>query len=195
MIQYTQSITKEQIALLPVEEYKGRVIIIDTKKDVGRAVEYLSKCERIGFDTETRPSFTKGQRFKIALIQIATDNVCFLFRLNKIGIPKALEDFLSDDTILKIGLSLRDDFGAIKKRTDIEPHNFLDLQGYVGQFGIEDASLQKIYAILFGRKISKGQRLSNWEADRLSDSQQRYAALDAWACLKIYNKLKQDNEV
>jgi ribonuclease D len=195
MIQYTQSITKEQIAVLPVEEYKGRVIIIETKKDAGRAVEYLSKCERIGFDTETRPSFTKGQRFKIALMQIATENVCFLFRLNKIGIPKALEDFLSDDTILKIGLSLRDDFGAIKRRTDIEPHNFLDLQGYVGQFGIEDASLQKIYAILFGRKISKGQRLSNWEADRLSDSQQRYAALDAWACLKIYNKLEQDNEV
>jgi ribonuclease D len=195
MIQYTQSITKEQIALLPVEEYKGRVIIIETKKDAGRAVEYLSKCEKIGFDTETRPSFTKGQRFKIALMQIATENVCFLFRLNRIGIPKALEDFLSDDTILKIGLSLRDDFGAIKKRTNIEPHNFLDLQNYVGQFGIEDASLQKIYAILFGRKISKGQRLSNWEADRLSDSQQRYAALDAWACLKIYNKLKQDNEV
>ncbi|MDR3142578.1 MAG: 3'-5' exonuclease domain-containing protein 2 [Tannerellaceae bacterium] len=195
MIQYTQSITKEQIAILPVEEYKGRVIIIETKKDAGHAVEYLSKYEKTGFDTETRPSFTKGQRFKIALMQIATENVCFLFRLNKIGIPKTLEGFLSNDTILKIGLSLRDDFGAIKKRTDIEPHNFLDLQSYVGQFGIEDASLQKIYAILFGRKISKGQRLSNWEADRLSDSQQRYAALDAWACLKIYNKLKQDNEV
>jgi ribonuclease D len=195
MIQYTQSITKEQIAILPVEEYKGRVIIIETKKDAGRAVEYLSKCEKIGFDTETRPSFTKGQRFKIALMQIATEDVCFLFRLNKIGVPKVLESFLSDDHILKIGLSLRDDFGAIKRRTDIEPHNFLDLQGYVGQFGIGDASLQKIYAILFGRKISKGQRLSNWEADRLSDSQQRYAALDAWACLKIYNKLKHDNEV
>jgi ribonuclease D len=195
MIQYTQSITKEQIAVLPTEEYKGRVIIIETKKDAVRAVEYLLKYEKIGFDTETRPSFTKGQRFKIALMQIATEDVCFLFRLNKIGIPKTLEGFLSNDRILKIGLSLRDDFGAIRKRTDIEPHNFLDLQSYVGQFGIEDASLQKIYAILFGRKISKGQRLSNWEADRLSDSQQRYAALDAWACLKIYDKLKQDNEV
>ncbi|MDR1200949.1 MAG: 3'-5' exonuclease domain-containing protein 2 [Tannerellaceae bacterium] len=195
MMQYTHSITKEQIALLPVEEFKGRAIIIETKKDAGRAVEYLSKYEKVGFDTETRPSFTKGQRFKIALMQIATENVCFLFRLNKIGVPKALEDFLSNDTILKIGLSLRDDFGAIKKRSDIEPHNFLDLQNYVGQFGIGDASLQKIYAILFGKKISKGQRLSNWEADKLSDSQQRYAALDAWACLKIYNKLKQDNEI
>lgn len=195
MIEYTHSITKEQIALLPVEEFKGRVIIVETKKDAGRAVEYLLKYTKVGFDTETRPSFKKGQRFKIALMQISTEDVCFLFRLNKIGVPKALEDFLSNETILKIGLSLRDDFGAIKKRSDIEPHNFLDLQGHVKQFGIEDASLQKIYAILFNRKISKGQRLTNWEADSLSDSQQKYAALDAWACLKIYNKLMQDNEV
>ncbi|MDR0429672.1 MAG: 3'-5' exonuclease domain-containing protein 2 [Tannerellaceae bacterium] len=195
MIQYTHSITKEQMALLPVEEFKGRVIVVDTKKDTGRAVEYLSQFERIGFDTETRPSFKKGQRFKIALMQIATEDVCFLFRLNRIGIPKVLEEFLSDDAVQKIGLSLRDDFGAIKKRTDIEPHNFIDLQNYVGQFGIEDASLQKIYAILFNKKISKGQRLTNWEADVLSESQKKYAALDAWACLKIYNKLIQDNEL
>ncbi|MDR1402174.1 MAG: 3'-5' exonuclease domain-containing protein 2, partial [Tannerellaceae bacterium] len=190
MMQYTHSITKEQIALLPVEEFKGRVIIIETKKDAKRAVEYLLKYEKVGFDTETRPSFTKGQRFKIALMQIATEDVCFLFRLNKIGVPKTLEGFLSNGYILKIGLSLRDDFGAIRKRSNIEPQNFLDLQNHVGQFGIEDASLQKIYAILFSKKISKGQRLSNWEADSLSDSQQRYAALDAWACLKIYDKLK-----
>jgi ribonuclease D len=183
------------MALLPVEEFKGRVIVVDTKKDTGRAVEYLSQFERIGFDTETRPSFKKGQRFKIALMQIATEDVCFLFRLNRIGIPKVLEEFLSDDAVQKIGLSLRDDFGAIKKRTDIEPHNFIDLQNYVGQFGIEDASLQKIYAILFNKKISKGQRLTNWEADVLSESQKKYAALDAWACLKIYNKLIQDNEL
>lgn len=194
MMQYTHSITKEQIALLPVEEFKGRVIVIETKKDAGRAVEYLSKCPEVGFDTETRPSFKKGQRFKIALMQISTEDVCFLFRLNKIGVPNVLEDFLSDDNILKIGLSLRDDFGAIKKRSDIEPHNFLDLQNHVKDFGIEDASLQKIYAILFNKKISKGQRLTNWEADKLSDSQQKYAALDAWACLKIYNKLKQDKQ-
>ncbi|MDH6303954.1 ribonuclease D [Parabacteroides sp. PF5-5] len=192
MIEYSHSITKEQMALLPVEEYKGRVIVVDTKKDASRAVEYLSKFTQVGFDTETRPSFKKGQRFKIALMQISTDEVCFLFRLNRIGIPADLEAFLSNKDILKIGLSLRDDFGAIKKRTDIEPANFLDLQNYVKQFAIEDASLQKIYAILFGKKISKGQRLTNWEADALSDSQKKYAALDAWACLKIYNQLNQN---
>ncbi len=107
-------------------------------------------------------------------------------------ITQSLEDFLVNDKILKIGLSLRDDFGAMRKRTDIKPANFLDLQNYVGQFGIEDASLQKIYAILFDKKISKGQRLSNWEADVLTEQKKKYAALDAWACLKIYNQLNQD---
>jgi ribonuclease D len=192
MIKYTHSITKGEISLLPTEEYKGRIIVIDQKKDVNLAIEYLSKQSKVGFDTETRPSFKKGQRFKISLIQIATEEICFLFRLNKIGIPKSLETFLSNHSILKIGLSLRDDFGAIRKRTNIEPVNFLDLQSYVGQFGIEDASLQKIYAILFNKKISKGQRLTNWEADILSESQKKYAALDAWACLVIYNILNQE---
>ena len=189
--QYTHSITKEAISELPLEEFTGRIIVIDTLKDTEKAVSYLSEFQAVGFDTETRPSFKKGQRYKISLMQISTDEACFLFRLNRIDIPKVLEEFLANEKVQKIGLSLRDDFGAMQKRKDIQPANFLDLQNYVGQFGIEDASLQKIYAILFNMKISKGQRLSNWEADVLSDAQKKYAALDAWACLKIYNQLKQ----
>lgn len=192
MTQYTHSISKEEISLLEIEEFSGRIIVIDNEKDTDKAVSYLSQFEAVGFDTETRPSFKKGTRYKISLMQISTDEACFLFRLNRIGIPQSLEDFLVNENILKIGLSLRDDFGAIRKRTDIKPANFLDLQNYVGQFGIEDASLQKIYAILFDKKISKGQRLSNWEADVLTEQQKKYAALDAWACLKIYNQLNQD---
>ena len=189
--QYTHSITKEAVSELPLEEFTGRIIVIDTLKDTEKAVSYLSEFQAVGFDTETRPSFKKGQRYKISLMQISTDEACFLFRLNRIDIPKVLEEFLANEKVQKIGLSLRDDFGAMQKRKDIQPANFLDLQNYVGQFGIEDASLQKISAILFNKKISKGQRLSNWEADVLSDAQKKYAALDAWACLKIYNQLKQ----
>lgn len=192
MTQYTHTISKEEISLLEIEEFPGRIIVIDTEKDADKAVEYLLQFEAVGFDTETRPSFKKGTRYKISLMQISTDEACFLFRLNRIGIPQSLENFMVNDKILKIGLSLRDDFGAIRKRTDIKPANFLDLQNYVRQFGIEDASLQKIYAILFDKKISKGQRLSNWEADVLTEQQKKYAALDAWACLKIYNQLNQD---
>ncbi|MDH6358677.1 3'-5' exonuclease [Parabacteroides sp. PF5-9] len=187
--QFTNTITKEEISLLPIEEFTGRVIIITNSGDAEKAVNYLSQYDRLGFDTETRPSFKKGQRYKVSLMQIATEDTCFLFRLNHIGIPESLEGLLKSEKILKIGLSLRDDFGAIRKRTNVQPASFLDLQGYVGQFGIGEASLQKIYAILFGKKISKGQRLTNWEADALTESQQKYAALDAWACLQIYNLL------
>lgn len=195
MIQpYAHTITKEEIADLDVEEFTGRIILVTTKKDADKAVGYLKQYPCVGFDTETRPSFRKGQHYKISLMQIATKDTCFLFRLNYIGIPSSLEELLTSDQILKVGLSLRDDFGAIRKRADITPANFLDLQNYVGHFGIEDASLQKIYAILFNKKISKGQRLTNWEADVLTESQQKYAALDAWACLRIYHKLNPNNE-
>lgn len=191
--QFTHSITKEQIALLPVEEYTGEIILVDTAEAANRAVEYLMRQPLVGFDTETRPSFQKGQRHKIALMQISTEDKCFLFRLNRINIPAPLIGLLKSDKILKIGLSLRDDFGAIRRRTNATPANFIDLQNYVGNFGIGDASLQKIYAILFGKKISKGQRLTNWEADILTEPQQKYAALDAWACLRIYNYLNNGN--
>lgn len=192
MIQpYTHTISKEEIANLSIEEFRGRIITIQTIADADKAVDYLMGFDKVGFDTETRPSFKKGQHYKISLMQIATEDTCFLFRLNYIDIPNSLKNFLKSNEILKIGLSLRDDFGAIRKRTNVEPIHFLDLQNYVGQFGIEDASLQKIYAILFNKKISKGQRLSNWEADVLTESQKKYAALDAWACLQIYNLLNQ----
>ena len=188
--QFAHTITKEEIAKLPTEAFKGRIFTILSETEANKAVDYLSGFPLVGFDTETRPSFKKGQHYKISLMQISTHDTCFLFRLNRIDIPESLEAFLTNADILKIGLSLRDDFGAMRKRKEIKPANFLDLQAYVKQFGIEEASLQKIYAILFHKKISKGQRLTNWEADVLSDAQKKYAALDAWACLQIYNQLK-----
>lgn len=187
--QFTHSITKEEIGLLPIEEFSGKIVLVDTEEAANEAVRCLMQQTRVGFDTETRPSFKKGQRYKIALIQLSTEDTCYLFRVNKIDIPASLQEFLESEKTMKIGLSLRDDFGALRKRAEIEPTNFLDLQNYVGKFGIEDASLQKIYAILFGKKISKGQRLTNWEAGSLTEPQQKYAALDAWTCLRIYNYL------
>lgn len=191
-MQQTQTISKEQISKLPIEEFPHRIIIIETAEDVEKAVSYLLNFQTIGFDTETRPNFKKGQNHKVALMQLAADDACFLIRLNKVGFPAILKDFLISDKTLKIGLSLRDDFGALRKSTDIEPANFIDLQNMVGKYGIKETSLQKIYAILFNKKISKGQRLTNWEAETLTESQQKYAALDAWACLKIYKLLKNN---
>lgn len=184
-------ISKEEVSKLPTAVFGGRIIVIQTEAEALKAVEYLNKFSLLGFDTETRPSFQKGKSNKISLMQIATDDSCFLFRLNLIGIPDFLSDLLTDDKINIIGLSLKDDFSAIRKRTKLDTVNYVELQHYVKKFGIEDNSLQKIYAILFGERISKSQRLSNWDTDILSPAQQAYASLDAWACLKIYQKLNK----
>ena len=195
MIRIKNTINKAEIATLPIVQFPGRIFVIYTEADARKAVDYLNRHEIVGVDTETRPCFKKGQVHKVALLQISTEDTCFLFRLNKIGMPSFLQDFLTND-ILKIGLSLRDDFKMLRKRKDMqtEEGNWIELQDYVVRFGIEDRSLQKIYANLFGMKISKGQRLSNWEAETFTDAQMQYAAIDAWACVKIYNRLAEMEE-
>lgn len=189
MDKFAINITKDELASLPVVTYPASISLIESTAEAISAIKVLSKEKIVGFDTETRPSFQKGCVHKVALMQISTADRCFLFRLNKIGICEHLKEFLENDGIQKIGLSVHDDFNALRRSDKIEPKGFLDLQQYVKQFGITDISLQKIYAIIFGERISKSQRLTNWEADELSPSQQAYAALDAWACLKIYNYL------
>ena len=177
---------------MPKVLFPGRIFVVYTESDAEKAVAYLKDQRIVGVDTETRPSFKRGTTHKVALLQISTQDTCFLFRLNRIGMPDSLQEFLMSDT-LKIGLSLKDDFNSLRKRQDMHPDrgNWIELQEYVGKFGIEDRSLQKIYANLFGEKISKNQRLSNWEADVLSEGQKLYAATDAWACVEIYNCLPE----
>ncbi len=177
---------------MPKVLFPGRIFVVYTESDAEKAVAYLKDQRIVGVDTETRPSFKRGTTHKVALLQISTQDTCFLFRLNRIGMPDSLQEFLMSDT-LKIGLSLKDDFNSLRKRQDMHPDrgNWIELQEYVGKFGIEDRSLQKIYANLFGEKISKNQRLSNWEAYVLSEGQKLYAATDAWACVEIYNCLSE----
>jgi ribonuclease D len=185
------TISKEEIAKLPVSQFERKIVPVVNEEEANRAVAYLSTFDRIGFDTETRPSFQKGHSHNTALMQLSTVDTCFLIRLNLVGFPNSLVDLLTNAAIKKIGLSLRDDFSVMRKTASFTPLGFIDLQSYVKDFGIEDNSLQRIYAILFGEKISKSQRLTNWEAQTLTEKQQMYAALDAWACLRIYNELEK----
>lgn len=186
------TIAKAEIADLPRAFFPGRIFVVYTEAEAAKAVDYLNTCRIVGVDTETRPSFRRGTSHKVALLQISTEDTCFLFRLNRIGMPEFLEDFLAGD-VLKVGLSLKDDFMMIRRRKEVhtENGNWMELQDYVSRFGIEDRSLQKIYANLFGRKISKSQRLSNWEAETLTEGQCMYAATDAWACVRIYECLSE----
>ncbi len=184
-----RQISKAEVAEMPLVNFPGKIVVIDTLPQAEKAVAVLQKANVIGFDTETRPAFRKGQRNKVALLQLSTDDVCFLFRLNIIGFCPSLLALLSSPEVLKIGLSLKDDYMTIRRLSQLEPAGFVELQQFVKKYNIAEASLQKIYAILFGQKISKSQRLSNWEADTLSEGQKKYAAIDAWACLKIYSAL------
>lgn len=185
-----RTISKEELKEMPKAAFPGKIHVIQTEGEVEKAVAYLQSQPVLGIDSETRPSFTKGRSFKVALLQIASEECCFLFRLNMTGLTKPLIDLLENPEVTKVGLSLKDDFLMLHKRAPFTQQGCVELQEYVRPFGIQDKSLQKIYGILFGEKISKSQRLSNWEADVLNDKQKLYAATDAWACLNIYNLLQ-----
>lgn len=188
-------ITKEEVNLLPVVVFEGEITIVDDLSKINPAITELRKAKIVGLDTETKPSFTRGTHHKVSLVQISTLDHCFLFRLNKIDFPAALAEFLADNDIKKIGLSLRDDFSGLNKRQEFKPSNFVDIQTIAQSYGIMELSLQKIYAILFGKKISKSQRLSNWESPELTEQQLRYAATDAWASLQIYLQLMKEKKL
>ena len=187
---YPSKIEKTEIINLPPCDITGEIIVIDRPEDVAAAIDDLKQCKLIGFDTETRPSFRRGESNTISLLQLATDKRAYLFRLKKIGQNSLLRDLLESEEHMKVGLSVHDDFHSLNRWMPCRPKNFIELQKYVKAFGIEEMSLQKIYAIVFNQKISKRQQLSNWEADQLTPSQQQYAAIDAWACRNIYYELQ-----
>lgn len=188
------SITKDQVAEMPVVNLPGGsrdITVVDSSAKAKMAVRALSKCSHIGFDTETKPTFQRGGHMhKVALLQLSTDDHHFLFRLTVPGIFEIVRPLLENPDVIKVGLSVHDDYNALRRRGEINPAGFLDLQDYVRTFHVTDISLQKIYAIVFGGRISKSQRLTNWEAPSLTVQQQIYAALDAWACLRLYKYIR-----
>lgn len=189
---YSIAIAKEQLAEMPIVTYAGSIAVISTVDECWRALDEICRHSCVGFDTETKPSFKKGRMNEVALMQVATDDAAYLFRLNKIGL-EPVRSFLENTEVQKIGLSLKDDFQMLHRRGSFTPGGFIELQDLVKDFHIADASLQKIYGILFNGRISKAQRLSNWEAAALTRGQQIYASIDAWACLRIYESLMAGN--
>ncbi len=189
---YQAKIDKEIVKDLPIAQTDCQIELIDSPDEVDKAVKYLLRSKVVGFDTESKPSFTKGKSNKIALMQISTQKRCFLFRLQMIGKNQRLKEFLENENIKKIGVAIHGDLRNLRVWSKFEPKNFVDLQNIVGDYGIEELGLQKIYAIVFGKKISKSQQLSNWEAKILNRAQQIYAATDAWACRQIYLKLTKN---
>lgn len=191
---FVPHISKDLLQWMPLVRFDGEVIIVDEPSKTHDSIEYLSAQSVLGVDTETRPSFTRGVRYPTALVQVATVERCYLFRLTHIGMPKPLADIFANPKICKVGLAFKDDLNGLRRRRDFKPANCVDLQQIAPNYGIQDLGLQKMFAICFGKKISKAQQLTNWESSHLTPEQARYASTDAWATLLIYNKLTQTNE-
>ena len=188
---YKISVSPEEIGALELASFPGTIEVVDTDGDAfHRALRYLKRQRVLGFDTETRPTFTPEQHANgTALLQLSGSGKAFLFRLKTLGLPRPLASILANPSIIKVGAATLDDVRGLQKLTKFSPKGFVDLQNMVWEYGIRDKSVKKMTAIILGVKISKAQQLSNWEAEHLSESQQRYAATDAWVCREMYLKL------
>ena len=186
---FIESISNEEVAALQAVQFDGEIVVVDTPQALEEACAHLSKQTILGFDTETRPSFTAGVTNKVALLQLFGGGKCFLIRLNRVQMSKHLTDILHRADILKIGAAVKNDILGLAKLRHFTAGGFVDLQDIVENYGIKDKSLRKISGIVLGKKVSKAQRLSNWEAKTLTPQQQVYAATDAWVCVEIYNQL------
>ena len=184
-----KSISNDDMSLLPLSAFEGTIYLVERFEDISFALDYLKNQPILGFDTETKPSFSKGQNNPVSLLQLSTSDTAFLFRINQIGLPPGLIKILASPKILKIGAAIRDDIKILQKVCHFKPAGFIELQEMVQDYGIENFSLKKLSAIVLGFRISKSQRLTNWDADMLTEPQQIYAATDAWVAYEIYSRL------
>lgn len=190
---FKESISTEELEKLELASFPGKIFVIDTVgAEFNRAVNYLRSQKIIGFDTETRPCFSPDQpRYKVALLQLSGPEKAFLFRIKSIGMHRRLCNLMSNEKVIKVGAAVNDDIKGLQKYRAFIPKAFVDLQKIVPEYGIRDKSVKKMTAIILGFRISKSQQLSNWEADVLSEAQEKYAATDAWVCREMYLKLIQ----
>ncbi len=192
---FEAKIDNEQTSKLPAIEFQGEIRNIDREEHVEEASRYLASQPLIGFDTETRPSFKAGISYRVSLLQLSSEKRCYLFRLNKIALSKPILRLLESPKLKKIGADVAGDLRSLRQLRHFRDGGFVDLQSIASEWGIEEKSLRKLSALVLGLRVSKAQRLSNWESATLTDKQQLYASTDAWACIKIYEKLCQTPKI
>jgi len=186
---FKKFITKEEINALELGKYSGDIVLVDTNEELIRACEEIRACRLIGIDTETKPSFKKGQINSVALLQIATDQKAYIIRLKSVTMGKELASIFSDETIVKVGIAVKDDLKDLKKLHSFEEKSIVDLNIFAPKLGFESIGAKKLSALVLGIRISKRQQVSNWEQKKLTNAQIVYAATDAWICREIYLKL------
>jgi len=191
---YRENISAEELAECELSWFKGEIVLVEDIETFKKVFPRLLGVPVLGFDTETKPSFKKGSKNTVSLIQLSTGDLAFLFRINKIGIPEELIDLLSSTKVTKVGVAVHDDIRFLKGVRKFNSSGFIDLQNFVRDFGIQSSGLKKLTAIILGFRISKRQQVTDWEANQLSEAQLVYAATDAWVCYKIYKKLVNGHE-
>jgi len=184
-----KEITKKEINDLPSINFSGKMHIITQKEDGLRALDTLSQESILGFDTETRPAFKKGQEYKVSLLQLSTHDDAYLFRLNKYPFDKDLRDLLADSSIIKAGVAVKDDIKGLRKLHDFRPGSFVEIADLGKQLNIKQLGIRSMAALVLGVRVSKKFKLTNWEQQHLREDQLRYAATDAWIGLCLYQKL------
>jgi len=184
------TITSDELNSLPLKAFSGKVNVITDPDMIASAAREIEKHRIVGFDTETRPSFKRGQIFKVALLQLALPDKAFLIRVHQTGLPKEIISIFENTQIIKAGVAIHDDIKALQKIMHFEPASFIELSTLAKTSGLQVESVKKLAGLLLGFRISKSAQTSNWEAATLSEKQIEYAATDAWVCLEIYRHLK-----
>lgn len=187
-----QRISREALASLPIRRYEGPVSLVETAQALAQAREDIRQEHVVGFDTETRPSFRKGEVHLPCLVQVATARAAYLFQLARIEVFPALVEILAKPDLVKTGISLAYDLRQLQEVFPFTVANVLDLGVIARRRGFEQSGVRNLAGLLLGFRIPKGNRTSNWAAPRLTPQQISYAATDAWACRELYLRLEQD---
>jgi ribonuclease D len=185
-------ITKAEINELPMQQYEGPIHLCKTTEAAEAAAEKLLDETLLGFDTETRPAFRKGESYDPSLLQLATENEIYLFQIQQCGLTPNLISVLSSPGIIKAGVAIDRDVSELQALAPFEPAGFVELATYAKQANIKNLGLRGLTAILFGFRISKKEQVSNWARKELTESQTTYAATDAWLGRKIYLSFKEN---
>lgn len=190
---FASNISKDDINLLPLDKYEGPIVLVDRPDQLKGAFERINKEKFVGFDTETKPVFVKGETNEVSLLQIALPNAVYLIRIHQTGLGDEIIGFFENEHIQKLGVGLRDDLIFLRRIKEFTPAGFVELNELVNKINIEANGLRKLTAIILGFRISKNAQVSNWEAPILNEKQIIYAATDAWVCLEMFKKLRDLN--
>jgi ribonuclease D len=188
---YAKKISKEKLQKLPMRFYDGAIHLIDSGESAQKAVIEIMKESVLGFDTESKPAFSKGEKYLPSIVQIATAEGVYIFQLAKIGQLKFLKPVLECQTSLKVGIAIRDDILKLRDIEDFKPSGFQDIGDLTKSLGVHQTGLRNLTGIFLKYRISKASQITDWSQEKLSMQQLTYAATDAWTSRILYLEVKK----